>query len=132
MEVEVVEDGDEFGAVNVNANGATADVTWTVDSTDQAPINASEVTFYLSTDSGATYPTLISSSTNDGQQQITFPSGIQSSTARLMVKATNNIFYAVSGQDFSVDSSDSGVLEGGEVDAGVLWFITKPAFTEEE
>ena len=132
MEVEVVEDGDEFGAVNVNANGATADVTWTVDSTDQAPINASEVTFYLSTDSGASYPTQISSTTNDGQQQITFPSGIQSSTARLMVKATNNIFYAVSGQDFSVDSSDSGVFAGGEVDAGVLWFITKPAFTEEE
>ena len=124
MQVTVVEDGDEFGAVNVNANGATADVTWTVDSTDQAPINASEVTFYLSTDSGASYATQISSTTNDGQQQITFPSGIQSSTARLMVKATHNIFYAVSGQDFSVDSSAT-------VDPAILWFITKPGITEE-
>jgi hypothetical protein len=124
MQVTVVEDGDGFGAVNVNANGAKADVTWTVDATDQAPINASEVTFYLSTDSGASYPTQISSTTNDGQQQITFPSGIQSSTARLMVKATHNIFYAVSGQDFSVDSSAT-------VDPAILWFITKPGITEE-
>ena len=125
MQVTVVEDGDEFGAVNVNANGATADVTWTVDSTDQAPINASEVTFYLSTDSGASYPTQISSTTNDGQQQITFPAGIQSSTARLMVRASNNIFFAVSDQDFSVDSPAA-------VDPAILWFVTKPGSAAEE
>ena len=124
MQVTVVEDGDGFGGVNVNANGATADVTWTVDSTDQAPINASEVTFYLSTNGGASYPTLISSSANDGQHQITFPAGIQSSTARLMVRASNNIFYAVSDQDFTVDSRQP-------IDPAILWFITKPGITEE-
>jgi len=125
MEVTVVEDGDGFGGVSVNANGATADVTWTVDATDQAPINASEVTFYLSTDGGASYPTQISSTTNDGQHQITFPAGIQSSTARLMVRASNNIFFAVSDQNFSVDSTTT-------VDPAILWFITKPASAEEE
>ena len=124
MEVTVVEDGDGFGSVSVNTNGATADVTWTVDSTDQAPINASEVTFYLSTDSGGSYATQISSTANDGQQQITFPSGIQSSTARLMVKASNNIFFAVSDQDFTVDSREP-------IDPAILWFITKPGITEE-
>ncbi|MDA9580458.1 hypothetical protein N9S00_04530 [Luminiphilus sp.] len=81
MQIAVSASGSGFGVTAVNSSGASADVSWNVDGTDQAPISASQVTFYLSTDSGASYPMEISSATNNGQATINFPSGIESNTA---------------------------------------------------
>ena len=125
MQVAVSASGSGFGVTAVNSSGASADVSWNVDGTDQAPISASEITFYLSTDSGASYPIEISSAPNDGQATINFPSGIQSNTARLMVKGKNNIFFSTSTQDFNVDSR-------GSIDPALLWLLTSPVIVEEQ
>jgi hypothetical protein len=131
MRVAVSASGSEFGLTAVNSSGASADVFWNVDGTNQVPISAGEVTFYLSTDSGASYPTEISSTANDGQATINFPSGIQTSTARLMVKGKNNIFFSSSTQDFSVDSitplvPSAPTILNVDVDEGEIWLYVAP------
>ena len=125
MQIAVSASGSGFGVTAVNSSGASADVSWNVDGTDQAPISASQVTFYLSTDSGASYPMEISSATNNGQATINFPSGIESNTARLMVKGKDNIFFSTSTQDFTIDSR-------GSIDPALLWLLTSPITVEEQ
>ncbi|MDA7595608.1 M12 family metallo-peptidase [Luminiphilus sp.] len=131
MQVAVSASGSDFGLTAVNSNGASANVFWKVDGTNQAPISATEVIFYLSTDSGASYPYEISSTTNDGQATINFPGGIQTTTARLMVKGKDNIFFSTSTQDFSVDSVTSSVpsmptILNVDVDEGEIWLYVAP------
>ncbi len=107
----------------------SADVSWNVDGTDQAPISASQVTFYLSTDSGASYPTEISSAANNGQATINFPGGIQSNTARLMMKGKDNIFFSTSTVDFSINSvtPTAPTILSVDVDDGEISFLVAPS-----
>lgn len=78
-------------------------VTWDVANTDQAPVNCALVDILLSTDGGFTYPTILASSVvNDGSEQITVPNVGGTSTARVMVRAADNIFYDISNIDFSI------------------------------
>lgn len=131
MQVVVSASGGDFGLTAVNSSGASADIFWRVDGTNQAPISASEVTFYLSTDGGASYPTEISSTANDGQATINFPDGIQTSKARLMVKGKNNIFFSTSTQNFSVDTvtpsmPSAPTIVNVDVDEGEIWLYVVP------
>ena len=92
--------------------GSTASVSWSAAGTYLAPINASEMEFYLSTDSGATFSaTPFATAPNNGFARITFPGGISSSTARLMIKARDNIFYDVSDNDFTLNSDAAATPE---------------------
>ncbi len=85
--------------------GSTATVRWNVAGTYDAPISTEMVDFYLSTDSGATFSTVpFDSKPNIGYARVTFPAGIQTSTARLIVIGQDNIFYDVSNADFTLDS----------------------------
>ncbi|GIR70444.1 MAG: hypothetical protein CM15mP74_16950 [Halieaceae bacterium] len=85
--------------------GSTATVRWNVAGTYDAPISTEMVDFYLSTDSGATFSTEpFDSKPNIGYARVTFPAGIQTSTARLIVIGQDNIFYDVSNADFTLDS----------------------------
>lgn len=129
MQVAVAASGSGFGVTAVTSNGASADVSWNVDGTDQAPISASQVTFYLSTDSGASYPTEISSAANNGQATINFPGGIQSNTARLMMKGKDNIFFSTSTVDFSINSvtPTAPTILSVDVDDGEISFLVAPS-----
>ena len=92
--------------------GSTASVSWSVADTYLAPINASEMEFYLSTDSGATFDaTPFATAPNNGFARVTFPSGISTSSARLMIKARDNIFYDVSDNDFTLNSDAAATPE---------------------
>ena len=129
MQIAVAASGSGFGVTAVNSSGASADVSWNVDGTNQAPISASEVTFYLSTDSGVSYPTEVSSATNDGEATIAFPSGIQTDTARLMVKGKDNIFFSTSTVDFSINSvtPSAPTILSVDVDDGEISFFVAPS-----
>lgn len=88
--------------------GDTKTITWDVANTTNAPINASNVDVFLSVDGGYTYPyTLVESTSNDGSVDIIVPD-IEASTneARFMVRASNNIFFAVNQADFQIQKSD--------------------------
>lgn len=82
--------------------GTTQLVQWNVANTDMAPINATHVDIYLSTDGGYTYPHLVKGNTpNDGEEMITVPS-VNTTMARIKVKAVDNVFFDISNINFKV------------------------------
>ncbi|TAK30116.1 MAG: propanediol utilization protein, partial [Saprospiraceae bacterium] len=97
-----------FVVTNPNAGGIVwyvggqQPVTWNVANTNNAPVSASQVEIFLSTDGGLTYPiTLLSGTANDGAATITVPNNI-TNTARVMVKGKGNVFFDISNQNFSI------------------------------
>ena len=79
-------------------------VTWDVSGTDQAPISATNVDILLSTDGGYTYPlTLASAVPNSGSYTVTLPN-VTTSTARVMVKPVNNVFFDISNKNFTISA----------------------------
>ena len=77
-------------------------VTWAVANTDVAPINATAVDIYLSTDGGQSYPILVAGNvTNDGSQLITVPNS-PTTTARIMIINTDGTFFDISDNDFTI------------------------------
>ncbi len=88
--------------------GGTQTVTWNVNNTNVAPVNAQNVKISLSTDGGNTFPTVLAASTaNDGSEMITVPNGIQTATARIKIEAVGNIFFDISDANFTINTGDS-------------------------
>ncbi len=86
--------------------GNTLTVTWDVANTDAAPINAQFVDIFLSTDGGLSFPVeLLEDSPNDGSAEVLIP-GLGTTQARVMVKASNNVFFAVNSADFTIEESE--------------------------
>jgi subtilisin-like proprotein convertase family protein len=82
-------------------------VSWTVAGTNLAPMLADKVTITLSADGGLTYPyTLASDVDNDGSHDVTMPD-FATSEARIRIQPNNNnIFYAISSENFSLTRKD--------------------------
>ncbi|MEC7492024.1 MAG: proprotein convertase P-domain-containing protein, partial [Pseudomonadota bacterium] len=102
-------DGDSgpFEVVSPNGGeqvGRSKTVEWDTGFTEQAPVSASMVEIYLSTNDGVSFDQLIDTVDNTGSANINFPVGIQSQDARLMIKGVGNIFYDVSDAAFQLDS----------------------------
>jgi hypothetical protein len=82
--------------------GTFQTVTWDVAGTTAAPISCTNVDILLSTDGGDTYPIILASGvTNDGSHDIIVPDN-QGLNNRIMVKASNNIFFDISNTDFII------------------------------
>jgi hypothetical protein len=79
------------------------------------------VSILLSTDGGLTFPTILATATpNDGAQTVLLPAGLSTTTARIKVQPTDNIFFAISPQDFTIStvlgsSTPSAPLAGLEI-----------------
>ncbi|WP_293889869.1 reprolysin-like metallopeptidase [Flavobacterium sp.] len=100
--VTVVDAGGAFAITNPSTDnvswdtGSTQTITWSVAGTTGSGINTANVNILLSTDGGATFPTILAASTpNDGSEAITLPN-TASSTTRILIEAVGNIYYAVS------------------------------------
>ncbi len=77
-------------------------VTWNVANTNVAPVNAHTVDILLSTDGGITYPYLLLQGVpNVGAVLLTVPN-LTTSTARIMVRASNGSFFNVSASNFII------------------------------
>lgn len=84
------------------AGGSSQTVTWSVNSTNGAPVNAANVKISLSTDGGNTFPTTILALTpNDGTELVTIPN-TPSGTARIKIEAVGNIFFDISDVNFTI------------------------------
>ena len=83
-------------------------ITWDVSNTTRAPINASHVDVLFSIDGGYTYPyTIATNIANDGSENIIVPEVPTSTTeGRFMVKASNNIFFAVNQANLNIQISE--------------------------
>lgn len=82
-------------------------ITWDVADTDIAPVNCANVDILFSKDGGLTYPiTLAQNVPNSGSAIITVPSE-ETDLGRIMVKASENIFFDVNNENIVVTSSMS-------------------------
>ena len=112
MQIEVIASpivGPYFGLTEPNGGqvlGSAATVRWNVGGTSTSPISTSQIEMFLSIDGGESFSeTPFAVVPNTGYARVTFPSGTDSSAARLMLKGQDNVFFDVSDADFTVDSS---------------------------
>ena len=86
--------------------GSVQTVNWDVADTDKNPINAQLVDIFLSLDGGLSFPILLAGGTpNDGSEEIQIP-GNPTTQGRIMVMASNNVFFAVNTADITILDSD--------------------------
>jgi len=90
-----------FFVYNVSSSfapNASVNVSWEVAGTTAAPVSCPNVNILLSTDDGYNFPTTLAANTpNDGSQTITLPN-INTTTARIKVQSSNNIFFDITNQ----------------------------------
>jgi hypothetical protein len=87
--------------------GQSQTITWNVANTNVAPVSTANVMILLSTDGGVTFPhTLVASTPNNGSYTFNVPGGLgTSSTARIMIKAIDNVFLNVNTTNFTINSN---------------------------
>ena len=82
--------------------GSAIPVTWNVAGTNVPPVNTQNVTILLSKDGGLTFPTVLAAGVpNTGSATVTLPNENVAS-ARIMVKAADNIYYALNTSGFGI------------------------------
>lgn len=87
------------------APGSSQAITWSVNSTNAAPVNCANVKISLSTDGGNTFPiVLLASTANDGTETITIPNNV-TTQARVKIEAVGNIFYDISNTNFTISGT---------------------------
>ncbi|MFT6064921.1 MAG: hypothetical protein ACJAQX_000780 [Polaribacter sp.] len=97
--------------------GSTQIIDWEKSTTDLAPINCLFVNIKLSIDGGLTFPiTLKSNTLNDGLEEVVIPNNATTS-ARIMVEASDNIFYNVNTTNFIINSTLPTFLMTTEIDS---------------
>jgi hypothetical protein len=85
--------------------GTTQNVTWSVGSTDLAPINVASVKISLSIDGGQTFPIVLAETTpNDGTHPVVIPNNI-GNRARIKIEAIGNIFFDISNANFNITTA---------------------------
>lgn len=105
-----------------------ATVTWDPANTMNEPIGANSVDILLSTDGGQTFPiTLISGVSNTGSFDICVPN-LDTTTARVMVKASNSPFFNVTHANFTLSSVPPSAPNLTEADRNGM--DTKEAFVQ--
>ncbi|CAM4120683.1 reprolysin-like metallopeptidase [Zobellia roscoffensis] len=85
--------------------GEMMQIEWDVAGTDVLPVATKNVDISLSIDGGVTFTIpLASGVVNDGAHKIVVP-GMPTAEARIMIKASDNIYYAVNSTDFTIEAS---------------------------
>lgn len=103
--------------------GLTETVTWDVAGTDIAPVSCALVNILLSTDGGFTYPTVLASNEpNDGSADVPVPI-IETTTARVMVEAADNLFFDISNVNFEIAGNPAAAPDGSNSDLADRMFI---------
>ena len=86
--------------------GSTQTVTWNGVGTKSSAVNCQTVNIRLSTDGGATYPTVLLSGVPNvdgiGTASIAVPANLNTTTARIMVEAADNYFFDISDTNFTI------------------------------
>jgi subtilisin-like proprotein convertase family protein len=111
MEVSV-EDVTPFTIVTppIWGQNTSQQANWVVGATADATINCQSVNILFTTDNGASFTTLASGVPNTGSATITVPNIADTSNAKILVEAADNIFYAVSNAFEISDELDFSIV----------------------
>lgn len=105
MTLNTVNTGSAFAVTAPNGGGTVAgaiNVTWNVAGTTANGINAANVDIFLSQDGGLTFPHVLATAVpNSGSAGVVLPN-ITTSTGRIKVRGSGNIFFDISDTNFSV------------------------------
>ena len=81
-------------------------ITWDVANTNIAPINCSTIDILLSVNAGRDFNKILAEFVpNDGSHEIIVPQISSSDSCRLMIKASDNIFFDINNSNFSITNS---------------------------
>ena len=92
------------------AGGTQQTVTWSIASTNIAPVSCANVKISLSTDGGNTFPIVLASSVpNNGSALVTIPStaNVATTQGRIKVEAVGNIFFDISDANLTITSTNT-------------------------
>ncbi len=100
------------GLSDVVEVGSNFDVTWDVANTDNALVNCQRVDIYLSLnkalhESDSDLILLAEGLPNNGKASVIVPSIAPTNQARILVKASNNIFFDVTDQNFIIEEAST-------------------------
>ena len=110
------------------SQGNTVTINWVVGQTTNGTINCQNVNIKLSTDGGLTFPITIANNTpNIGIFSYTVPVIADTSNARIIIEAGNNIFYDVSDFDFSISTLPDFFMIEENLEQVLLVFTTDRA-----
>ncbi|MCM5661790.1 reprolysin-like metallopeptidase [Galbibacter mesophilus] len=116
LRVATINTGEAFSITSQNSpetlqGGSVYTVNWNVAGTNKVPINTSFVDIYLIVENNFEAPILLSDNTkNDGTKQVVIPGDITTTNARIMVKAANNIFFAINEAVLGIQPSNFALL----------------------
>ncbi|MCC7325916.1 MAG: hypothetical protein IT521_03820, partial [Burkholderiales bacterium] len=92
------------------AMNSTQFVTWNVANTTAAPVGCANVNIELSNDGGLTFPVVLAANTpNDGSQSVTAPNAA-TTTARVKVSCSSNVFFDISDTNFAIGSNSGPIV----------------------
>ncbi|MEM9337136.1 MAG: reprolysin-like metallopeptidase [Bacteroidota bacterium] len=98
-------------------------VEWDVANTNLAPVNCQQVNILFSIDGGESFAyRLLENTPNDGSEEVRLPN-IQTTKARIMVAAADNVFFNVNTTDFAINTvstplpQDPTTLAGSQLNA---------------
>lgn len=99
-----------------------ATITWNVANTTAAPVGTANVDIFMSVDGGYTWPyTLATAVPNDGSQVVTIPD-VNSTTARIKVKGSGNVFFNISKFNFTTYSASTSAIHNVTLDNNISVF----------
>ncbi|MFM7225855.1 MAG: hypothetical protein ACKO1Y_10610, partial [Actinomycetota bacterium] len=84
--------------------GSALTVTWNVAGTNVSPFNVANVDIRITTNGGTSYTMLAASTPNDGTQTVTVPT-LNTTTARIQVRAVGSIFFDLNDANLSISST---------------------------
>lgn len=112
VKVDVIDTGSPFAITSQTeesqqyAAGSVINVEWDVAGTNLPPFNVDFVDVFLSLDGGVSFPiTIATGITNDGSAGVQLPGDV-ATEARIMIRPTDNIFFAVNAENFEIVASD--------------------------
>ncbi len=116
LTVHTIDTGNEFAVTSQNTpqslqGGSVYTINWNVADTDELPIGTGFVDIYLIIDNNfENLVSLAQNTKNDGVKQVVIPGDITTANARIMVKAVDNIYFALNEAVLEIQPSNFALI----------------------
>ena len=92
-------------------SGSEQIINWDVSNTNISPVNCSNVDIFLSKDAGRNFDIILAENTpNDGSENVNLPPLANADSCRIMVKASENIFFDINEGNISITNTQTPTM----------------------